>query len=286
VRGRGHAVLGGTFDHFHLGHAALLATAFHVGRSVSVGVTTDRYVAAHPKPYAARIQSYATRRRALRRWIDRQYPGRSYRLSPLEDGFGRSVEDGVDVLVISVDTLSGGRAVNAERRRLGRRPVPVVVVPVVLADDLSAISSRRIRAGEIDRQGRRRTPISVGVGVSDPRDAPPAVRAVRSVFPTARVRVVLGGRSTPTGRPPRSAKVLARRALRGGELSLGIARRPRGGWNVVERGEATGLVPRRVPRQTLSGFQRALRELLRPGVERKALDTPRPSRGGWRRISA
>jgi pantetheine-phosphate adenylyltransferase len=286
VRRRGHAVLGGTFDHFHLGHAALLATAFRVGRSVSVGVTTDRYVAAHPKPYASRIQSYATRRRALRRWIDRHYPGRSYRLSPLEDGFGRSVEDGVEVLVISVDTLAGGRAVNAERRRLGRRPVPLVVVPVVLSDDLSPISSRRIRAGEIDRKGRRRAPISVGIGVGDPRDAPPTVRAVRSVFPTARVHVLVGGRPTRTERPTRSARVLARKALRGAPLSLGVARLPRGGWTVVERGEATEFEPRRVPRGTLPGLQRALRDLLRPGVGRKALDTPRSSRGGWRRTSA
>jgi cytidyltransferase-like protein len=271
VRKRRHAVLGGTFDHFHLGHAALLATAFRVGQSVSVGVTTDRYVAVHPKPLAARIQSYASRRRAIRRWIDRRFPARSYRLSPLENTFGRSIENGVDVLVISADTLAGGRAVNAERRRLGRRPVPLEVVPVVLADDLRPVSSRRIRAGEVDRKGRRRAPISVGIGVRDPKDGPVTVRAVRSVFPTARVRVVLGGRPSAPRRPSDSARVLARKALRGRELALGVARSDRGGWTVVERTEATELDPRWVPPLPRAGFERALRDLLRSGRRAKGL---------------
>jgi cytidyltransferase-like protein len=285
VRTRGHAVLGGTFDHLHLGHAALLATAFRVGRDVSVGVTTDRFVAAHPKPLATRIQSYAARRRALKHWIDRHHPGRSYRLSPLENAFGRSVEDGVDVLVISADTLSGGRAVNAERRRLGRPPVPLEVVPVVLADDLRPISSRRIRAGEIDREGRRRAPISIGIGFSDPRDGPATVRAVRAVFSAARVRAYIDRRPSAPRRPADWARVLARRALRGRELALGVARTARGGWAVVERTVTTELDPRALPPLTRPEFDRALRDLLEPGVERKTFDKPRPSRGGWRPIS-
>jgi cytidyltransferase-like protein len=278
VRARGHAVLGGTFDHFHLGHGALLATAFRVGRTVSIGVTTDRFVAAHPKPFPRRIQPYAVRRRAVLRWVTRRYRVRSYRVVPLEDPFGRSVEDGVDVLVLSADTLAGGRAVNAERRRLGRGPVPLEVVPVVLADDLRPISSRRVRAGEIDRMGRRRSPIPIGLGLSDRADGPVAVRAVRSVFPSARVRVFV----VEGPRPPRSAaaqaRTLARKAVQGRELGLGIARAPGGSRSVVERTPATELHPRALRPLTSLGFQRGLRALLRPGVERKAFDVPRPSR--------
>lgn len=275
MRARGHAVLGGTFDHLHRGHAALLATAFRVGRSVSVGVTTDRFVATRPKPLAARIQSYATRRRALKRWIDREFPGRSYRLSPLENPFGRSVADDVDVLVISSDTISGGRAVNAERRRRGHRAVPLVVVPVVLAADLRPISSRRIRAGEIDREGRRRAPISIGIGVSDPRDGPAAVRAVRSVFPAARVRRIVDRGPFAPGRGTDPARALARRALRGRELALGIVRTARGGWRVVERTMTTELDPRALPPLNPRKFERVLRDLLEPSVERKTFDAPR-----------
>jgi len=278
VRARGQAVLGGTFDHFHLGHATLLTTAFRVGRSVSVGVTTDRFVAAHPKPFPGRIQPYAVRRRALVRWIARHYRGRSYRVVPLEDTFGRSVENGVDVLVLSADTLAGGRAVNAERRRLGRRPVLLEVVPVVLADDLRPISSRRVRAREIDRRGRRRARIPVGLVVNDPRDRPAAVHAVRSVFPSARIRWrVLQGSHHPRTIAAQ-ARTLAKRAVPGCEIGLGIARAPDGRRSVVERTPTTELAPRSLPPLTLPGFQRALRALVQPEMERKTFDIPRPSR--------
>ena len=118
------AVLGGTFDHLHVGHHTLLATAFRTGREVAVGLTTDDYISAHPKPGSRRIQPYSVRRACLVRWIRQNYPRRNWRVTPLENRFGRSVEPEVGALVVSGDTEEGGRAVNRERRRLGRAPVP------------------------------------------------------------------------------------------------------------------------------------------------------------------
>lgn len=186
----GRVVLGGTFDRLHLGHEALLATAFRIGRSVAIGLTTERYLALHPKPAGIPIQSYSTRRATLRRWLSARYPVTRWTVTPLNDIFGGSVGDGVDALVVSADTQAGGRAVNAERRRLGRRRVPVIVVPLTLADDLRPLSSRRIRAGEIDRAGRRRSPIEVGLAVESPEDRGPATDAIRRALPRARVRPV------------------------------------------------------------------------------------------------
>jgi len=271
-----HAVLGGTFDHFHVGHAALLDSAFQAGYSVSVGVTTDRFVSAHPKPFSSRIQPYARRRRAVLRWVRWHYPRRTVRLVPLANPFGRSVEDGVDVLVVSADTLAGGRAVNDERRRLGRRPVPLRVVPVVLADDLGPVSSRRIRSGEIDRFGRRLAPLRVGVGVADAEDRHVVARAVRAAFPSATV-VCLGpamrDRRTETGT---LARKLARRAVRSRELALGVARAAAGGWQIVERTPNVELRARSVPRGSQRVLFRALSTLLRPRLGRKAFGPPRP----------
>jgi pantetheine-phosphate adenylyltransferase len=264
VRANRHAVLGGTFDHLHAGHAALLAAAFRAGRTVSIGVTTDRYLAEHPKPASDRLQPYAVRQRALRRWLARHYPGRTWRTVPLEDGFGRSVEPGVDVLVVSVDTEAGGRAVNAERRRLHRPAVPLLVVPVVLADDLGPVSSRRIRSGEIDPEGRRLAPIRIGVGGEDPADEAPVSRAVLAVFPSARLSFL-----APT--PPRRgagaaarARERARGAVRDRDLGLGVARAPGGGWRLVERSPAVELSVREAPPGPPSTLRRAVTLLLRP----------------------
>ena len=183
----GRVVLGGTFDRLHVGHEALLATAFREGRSVAIGVTTAGYLRRHPKPGSARIATYGARRATLVRWLSARYPRSRWTVVPLEDTFGRSVESGVDAIVLSADTLAGGRAVNAERRRRGRRAVPLVVVPLVLGDDLEPVSSRRIRAGAIDREGHRRAKIRVALGAGSEGDRRAAVRGIRRAFPRAQV---------------------------------------------------------------------------------------------------
>jgi len=242
------AVLGGTFDHLHVGHQALLASAFRTGRTVAVGLTTDRFVADHPKPFPQRIQTYAARRAALMRWIRTNFPRRTWWLVPLQDPFGRSVEPGVDLLVVSHDTAAGGRAVNRERRRLGRPPVRLLVVPLALADDLEPVSSRRVRARTIRPNGHRISPIGIALAVSDPRDRPVAERAVRQVFPRARI---LG----PNPRIPLRV---------GADITLRIARRPGGGWNVTESSPRVRLRPQFVPGSRSADLQRGLLSLLRP----------------------
>jgi cytidyltransferase-like protein len=274
VRPYPHAVLGGTFDHLHVGHEALLTTAFQVGDRVSIGLTTERFLAEHPKPASDRLEPYAVRERHLKRWLSTRFSPRRFRTVPLENRFGRSVEDGVDVLIVSADTLEGGHAVNAERRRLGREPVPLVIVPVVLADDLGPVSSRRIRMREIDPRGRRLAPIKVGVAgpVKEDRDA--VARAVRRVFSSARVAQL--ERPAAGARRP-VARALARQAVQGRDLAVAVTRTREGMREIVERAPAFELPPRRVPSASLRELTRECLYLLRPDLERKAFGPRRPS---------
>jgi pantetheine-phosphate adenylyltransferase len=235
---------------------------------VSIGVTTDRFLDHHPKPGARKIQTYATRRRALGRWLSTHYARRRWSLVALADTFGGSVEDGVDVLVVSADTVAGARAVNAERRRRGRRPVPVVVVPLVLADDLRPVSSRRIRMGEIDRSGRRRSRIEVGLAVDLPADSGPAARGIRGAFPHARVR---NTRRFPSLGPPGFERVrrAAHAATIGRELGVAVARAARGKRQVVVRSATVELEPLILPWQSPSAFSAALERFLRRSAAAK-----------------
>jgi pantetheine-phosphate adenylyltransferase len=241
------AVLGGTFDHLHVGHEALLSTAFRVGDEVAVGLTTDRFVSEHPKPFPRRIQPFAVRRAALARWVRRNFPRRRWRLVPLESPFGRSVDLGVDALVVSRDTLAGGRAVNRERRRLGRPSIPLVVVPLALADDLEPVSSRRVRAGRIGTDGRRLAPIRVAVSADDPGGRVAAVHAVRRVFPRARIV-----RETPSRAPGPV------------DLTVRVVRRHPSGWTAIERSPRVRLRPRVIPGSRPAELERGLVTLLRP----------------------
>ena len=241
------AVLGGTFDHLHVGHEALLSMAFQVGDEVAVGLTTDRFVSDHPKPFPRRIQPFAARRAALARWVRRNFPRRTWKVVPLESPFGRSVDLGVDALVVSRDTLAGGRAVNRERRRLGRPSIPLVVVPLALADDLEPVSSRRVRAGLIGADGRRLAPIRVAVSADDPGGRVAAVHAVRRVFPRARI-----------------VRDTASRAAGRADLTVRVVRRHPSGWTAIERSPRVRLRPRVIPGSRPVELERGLVTLLRP----------------------
>lgn len=274
MRRYGRVVLGGTFDHLHAGHEALLSTAFRAGRRVAIGLTTERFLARHPKPRGGAIASEARRRRALAAWLRGRYAPERWRIVPIDDRFGGSVEEGVDALVVSADTLAGGRAVNRERLRRGLGPVPLLVVPLVLSADLDPLSSRRIRAGDVDRDGRLRGPVRIGLAVADPGDRPAAARAIRRVFPRAQLDAapVLPRGPIAPGRLRR----LARRAR--GSRTLGVAVGPRrsGRWPVVVEGPHRGLGDQWIRGAVAPDLEAGLARLLDP--RRRPRLAPRSSR--------
>ena len=229
-------------------------------------MTTERFLARFPKPLGDRLQTFAVRRAVLHRWLRRHYPDRAWRTAPLDDRFGHSVKDGVDVLVVSADTREGGAAVNAERRRYGRRTLPIVIVPVVLADDLGPVSSRRIRSGAIDPNGRRRAPLAVRVLVDDPRDDVTVRGAVRRAFSRAPIEFASCASSAPEGTP----------------LEVIVRRRPAGGWQLTERAGNIAISSAPVPSGPRSLLRRATLQLLRPDLGRNAYPPVRSSRRRWR----
>lgn len=145
---------GGTFDHLHRGHEALLAESFEVGDRVVIGVTSDDFARREGK---VPDQSYDQRVKELRRFIESNYPGRRYLIARLDDYFGPGIASPeVEAIVVSSETASRVPIANKLRAEKGFPPLKVVVVPYVLGDDGQPISSTRIRQGEMDREGRLR----------------------------------------------------------------------------------------------------------------------------------
>jgi pantetheine-phosphate adenylyltransferase len=144
--------LGGTFDHIHRGHRALLDRAFAVADRVYIGVTSDRLVEALGKQVE---HPYEERARRLKAFLEARYPGREFRIFRLDDYFGPVVfTEEVEGIVVSEETEHRVALADRERARRGLPPLKRFVIPLIPAEDGGRLSSTRIRQGEIDEEGR------------------------------------------------------------------------------------------------------------------------------------
>jgi len=144
---------GGTFDHLHRGHEALLSKSFEVGEAVVIGVTSDSFAQKEGK---IPDQSYVERVSALKRYLGEHYSGRRYVIAKLDDYFGPGIASAdVEAIVVSEETASRVPLANKLRADKGYPPLNVVAIDFVLGEDGKPISSTRIRQGEMDREGRR-----------------------------------------------------------------------------------------------------------------------------------
>lgn len=145
------AIVGGTFDTIHAGHNALLDATFRTGNKVIIGLVSDKFALSRSKS----AQDYGVRQRNLVAHIESRYRGAIYEIQGLDAEFGSmALDPKVEVLVVSAETESRAAALNAKRKSLGVKPVTVICVPLVMADDGERISSTRVRAGSINSDGR------------------------------------------------------------------------------------------------------------------------------------
>jgi pantetheine-phosphate adenylyltransferase len=72
----------------------------------------------------------------------------------INDIFGPTLKRDFDFLVVSSQTYRNGLKINQERKKLGKEPIKIVRIKMVLAKDGKPISCTRIRKGEIDGKGK------------------------------------------------------------------------------------------------------------------------------------
>lgn len=143
--------MGGTFDHFHIGHQAFLRFAANLADVIVVGITEPALTTG--KVWSSTIESYQERYRAVAEFCHREHI--KAELVPLHDGYGPTLEgSSVEALCVTAETLPGAAAINRQRQQLGLTELPVHTCPFVLDETGQPLHADRIRAGLVDRTGR------------------------------------------------------------------------------------------------------------------------------------
>jgi pantetheine-phosphate adenylyltransferase len=138
--------VGGTFDKFHQGHRMLLEKAFQVAEQVLIGVTSDEFGG-----QKGEIEPCNVRMSNLNTLLE----GHSdYVIARLEEHYGPTIEDEtIEAIVVSPETEPTAQKINQIRKEKGMKPLDIVKIGMVLAEDGKPISSTRIRKGEINPDG-------------------------------------------------------------------------------------------------------------------------------------
>ena len=139
--------VGGTFDKFHYGHRRLIDIAFEIGTYVVIGVTSNEFGG-----IKGRIEPCNVRMSNLRSLLEKKH--QNYDIQQLNDPYGTTITDQtIDAIVVSEETEPTTFKINKIRKEKNMKPLDIVTIGMVLADDGIPISSTRIRKGEIDKMG-------------------------------------------------------------------------------------------------------------------------------------
>jgi pantetheine-phosphate adenylyltransferase len=143
--------LGGTFHPLHKGHKVLLRKAFEVAGpngSVFIGLTSPAMIKKEGK-----TASFQKRKQSIVQFLLEEHVLQQATIRPLLNEFGPTLESDFDAIVVSPETKPTAEEINRKRVHLGKTPLQIIVIPYVLSEDGTPISSSRIRRKEIDENG-------------------------------------------------------------------------------------------------------------------------------------
>ncbi len=147
-----HSIIGGTFDHLHIGHKKLIDTAFSQSEKVTIGLSTQSLY--QKKFLSGLIDSYETRESELKSYLKEKNYLPRVDIIPLEDIFGTSLQiKNIDAIFVTQTTLPNARIINEERQKKSLPQLEIITVPFVKDESGEIITSERIRLGEINREG-------------------------------------------------------------------------------------------------------------------------------------
>ncbi|MAT48725.1 MAG: hypothetical protein CMA27_02715 [Euryarchaeota archaeon] len=148
-------LLGGTFDHFHLGHEKLILSALKQCEVLEIWITSDKIASQK----IGGVQSFEERSSFLKEWIKNKVETpvkilpRTY-IKKLEDDVGPAEwRTDCDAIICTEETLSACEKINSTRIKSNLNPLNIIIVEHFLTKDGSILSSSSIRNGTYTRVG-------------------------------------------------------------------------------------------------------------------------------------
>lgn len=143
-------VIGGTFDFMHKGHRKLLELGIRNAEKLVIGLTSDEFAS---RFRIEKVSPYRDRKEELEKFLDKFSV--HYKIVKIDDTYGvATLDPEIDCIIVSEETLLRAEEINAIRFKKGLKKLTIIVTPTILADDGKPLSSERIRAREIDAEGR------------------------------------------------------------------------------------------------------------------------------------
>ena len=143
--------IGGTFNPLHKGHKMLIRTACDTAGkkgSVFIGITVGEMI-----KNKAHVNTYDVRKKTVELFLADLECSDRCTIMPIKTRYGPAVSGDFDAIVVSTETVLTAIEINEKRKLLRKRPLKIIEIPLVLADDTLPISSTRIRNKEIDTEG-------------------------------------------------------------------------------------------------------------------------------------
>ena len=143
--------IGGTFNHLHKGHKLLINKAFETAGKqgqVFIGITTGELT-----DEKRDVKSFEEREKTVEEYISKEKITIRYLIKPIYNKYGPTLDEDFDAIIISPETRPTAEEINKIRKQKGKKPLQIIQIPFVLADDNIPISSSRIRNKEIDKDG-------------------------------------------------------------------------------------------------------------------------------------
>ena len=144
--------IGGTFSILHGGHKFLIDKAFETAGPngyVFIGLTLGTLI--NDKRW---VEPFNDRKKILEQYLSEKGFLKRAIIKPITDRYGPTLDKEFDAIIVSPETIKTAEEINRKRRGKGKKPLKIIQIPFVLAEDGLPISSSRIKNKEIDENGR------------------------------------------------------------------------------------------------------------------------------------